>query len=120
VIITLKPGHPGHLPADGVSQTVLLIDVVPSAFCWGGQNILEGKLGVVPDTTLGTVSYPGQVLPDEFPAEVVFTAGTTAGQAVVTVKVSYCTERGVMAYGVCTDPGSENWRCEGKATIVIQ
>jgi len=42
------------------------------------------------------------------------------GEAVITVRVSYCTELGVMVYGVCTDAGSENWRCEGKARIVLQ
>jgi hypothetical protein len=120
VIITLKPGHRSHLPADGKSQTVLLVDVVPGAYCWGGQNILVGHLQAVPEASLGAVSYPDQGTAADFPVEIVYTAGTTAGEDVITVRVSYCTELGVMVYGVCTDAGSEDWRCEGKAKIVLQ
>ena len=120
VIITLKPGQRSHLPADGESQTVLLVDVVPGAYCWGGQNILKGHLQASPETTLGDVSYPAQGTAEDFPVEVVFTAGTTPGEAEITVRVSYCPELGVMVFGVCTTEGSENWRCEGKAKIVLE
>ena len=59
VIVTLKPGHPSSLPADGKSQTVLLVDIDASASCWGGPDILSGKLNILTETSLGTVSNPG-------------------------------------------------------------
>jgi hypothetical protein len=79
-----------------------------------------GHLQASPEASLGTVTYPDQGTAEDFPVEIVYTAGTTAGEAVITVKVSYCTELGVMVFGVCTDAGSENWRCEGKAKIVLE
>lgn len=120
VIITVKPGHPSSLLADGNSQTVLLIDVNPVAACWRGNDVFTGKFGIVPHATLVTASYPGTVYPQDLPAEVVVEAGATPGQAVVDITVSWCTMQGVMAFGVCTDEGSEDWKCSGRATIVVQ
>jgi hypothetical protein len=120
VIITLKPGQPYYLRADGRSQLVLLVDVNPLAPCWQGRDVLSGTLDVYAETTLGTTTWPNLVYPDELPAEVGLQAGTSPGLAVVTVRVTWCPKEGVMVYGVCSAPDAQGIRCEGQATIAIQ
>jgi len=120
VIITLKPGSSSHLPADGKSQLVLLIDVDPGAPCWGGRDVMAGQFDVLVETSLGTVPFCTKVFPEELPAEVVLTAGTSAGRAVIKVVVAWCPREGVMVYGVCDAPGAQDVRCEGWAIVVIQ
>jgi len=119
VIITLKPGHPGSLSADGKSQTDLSIDINPDAACWGGSlDVAAGSFYVTVYSSLGSVSPP-DISPDSFPVKVTLTAGTTSGQAGITVEVSYCPPGGVMVFGVCSDPDSVDRRCVGEAIITI-
>jgi hypothetical protein len=120
LIVTLKPGQPASLPADGASQTVLLVDVDPDAACWGGPDVLSGKIHVMAETTLGTVSWPGTVLSDELPTEVGLTAATVAGQAVITIQGAYCPQEEVIVFGVCTDPAAESRRCTVQAALSME
>ena len=119
VIVTLKPGQPSSLSADGESQTTLLIDVNPNASCWGGSDILGDGLYVMAETSLGTIDWPGPVDPADLPVEVSLTAGTSPGRAEVTIDVSYCPPPGVIVYGVCSDMLSHYRRCMAQFTIAI-
>ena len=67
---------------------------------------------------LGSVS-PATVPNASFPEEVILTAGATPGQAVVTVEITYCPPRGVMVYGMCSDPGPVEQRCVIQFTVDI-
>jgi hypothetical protein len=116
LIITVKPGYPGSLSADGESETVLLVDVVPDAACWGGPEVLDG-IYIMAETTLGSVSWPGSVPRGELPAEVILTAGTTHGQAVVTIEGFYCPPPEVIVFGVCTDPTVKGRHCVARAVV---
>jgi hypothetical protein len=118
LIVTVKPGHPGSLSADGESQTVLLVDVDPNAACWGGPDVLDG-LYLMAETTLGEVTWPGPVPAAELPAELVLSAGMTHGQAVLTVQGWYCPPPEVIVFGVCTDPALSKRTCVARAVVRI-
>jgi hypothetical protein len=119
LIVTLKPGQPASLPADGKSQTTLIVDVDPYAACWGGPDVLHGHIHIMAETTLGDVFWPGSVSALELPAEVSLTAPTVAGQAVITIQGAYCPREEVIVFGVCTDPAAKNRRCTVKTTVHI-
>jgi hypothetical protein len=114
----IKPGYPDSLPADEKSQTVLIVDIDPSAPCWAGPLDPLGSFYMEVSTSLGSVS-PATVPNAQFPQEVILTAGPTPGQAVVTVEITYCPPRGVMVYGECSDPGPVEQRCVVQFTVDI-
>ena len=116
MIVTVKPGDPGSLSANGESRTVLLDDVDANAACWGGPDVTEG-LYFIAETTMGKVSWSGRVPAAERPAEMVLTAGTTHGLAVVTITGAYCPPLQVIVFGVCTDPTVEHRRCVARVVV---
>jgi hypothetical protein len=114
----IKPGYPDSLPADEKSQTVLIIDIDPSASCWGGPLDPTGSFYMEVSTSLGSVS-PETLSNPSFPEEVVLTASATPGQAVVTVEITYCPLPEVMVFGQCSAPESEIRRCVVQFTVDI-
>jgi hypothetical protein len=106
VTLKVKDGHPDTLPADGQSQTVLVVDMDPSASCWTPswwhQPVdISGEFWMKAATSSGSVS-PGSSKVASFPTEVTLTASETPGQAEVTVELSYCPPGGVGLFGECS------------------
>jgi hypothetical protein len=106
ITVIVKQGHLDSLYADGKDQTVLIVDIDPTASCWTPSWWIEpvsteGQFWIWTSTSLGSVNPPAGMVPG-FPTELTLTAGTTPGQAQVTVEASYCPPGAVMLFGECS------------------
>ncbi|MES0344528.1 MAG: hypothetical protein ABUK16_10490, partial [Anaerolineales bacterium] len=117
VILGVKPGSPDRVEPDGQSQTLISVDIDPSAACWGGAPDLSGLFYIEAETSLGFIGPRSVILP--IPGELTFTAGTNSGQAQIHAVVHYCPPGGVMVFGVCTDQASLNRVCEGRTVVGV-
>lgn len=118
VFVTIKPGQPDALIADGKSRTVLVVDVDTSAACWGGTIESGGQFFLQATASKATVS-PATTADAKFPADLAVTAGKETGTAEIKVQVSYCPPGSVGAFGVCTDPKAKQSRCEAQISISV-
>jgi hypothetical protein len=117
VILGVKTGSPDRVEPDGQSQTLISVDIDPSAACWGGAPELNGMFYIEVETSLGFIGPRSDIFP--IPGELTFTAGTNSGQAQIHAVVHYCPPGGVMAFGVCSDQASLNRVCEGRTVVGV-
>lgn len=114
-----KDGQPQELVADGKSQTVLLVQMDRAALCWGEPISDDGSITLVMSASLGSIAPENMsVKPAGFPVEVVFTAGTKSGTAVIRVDQAFFVALGsVDVFGVGSD--RTQGMCRAEITIPI-
>jgi hypothetical protein len=119
--VGVKPGDPESMPADGKSQTHLLVDI--NRCSWVESASSDGTFQLQVSTTLGSISpgFASNLDSGSFPPELTLTAGSTVGTAKIEAKLDYCPPGGVMAFGVCTDQASYGKypTCIGTANVEI-
>ncbi|MBN1643120.1 MAG: hypothetical protein JXA09_17940, partial [Anaerolineae bacterium] len=120
VYLTVKSGQPGELLADGKSRTILEAHLDPGAACWKQAIEAEGAFTLQVSTSLGTIEptlATGTL--SQFPMPLTLIAGTTSGTALVDVRAYYCPPGAVGAFGVCSDPQSQQNVCLANLSISI-
>ena len=118
VLVTFKAGSPSTLPPDGVSRTVLVVRIDPTAAAWGGPiDVKNGRFSLDVSWLGAGKLTPRHVERARFPAHITVTSwklreGVRRQRTSVTVTVTY------------HPPGDRAGRkarsCKGRAHVTVE
>ncbi len=118
-MIRVASGYPTELPADNKSETVLEVDYDNCSF--GLPTDSSGTYSLSVNTSKGQIDPPFSTSMGggAFPPVLTLTAGSSPGEAIIDVIISYCPADGVVLMGVCSDQAYMDAECTGSTTFLF-